>query len=61
MPNDISSTSIPNELAVLIEFMLSHHTVRLDQFFIILFFLFHFFCTFSIFLFLYSSVLPQFF
>ena len=44
MPIDISSTSIPNELAVLTKLMLSHSIVKLDQFFTIFSFLFHFFC-----------------
>ena len=44
MPIDISSTSIPNELAILTDLMLSHPTVRLDQFFTTFSFLFHFFC-----------------
>ena len=38
MPNDISRTSMPNELAILTELMLGHHIVKLDQFFIIFFF-----------------------
>ena len=43
MPNDISRTSIPNELAILTELMLSHHIVKLDDFFISFPFLFRFF------------------
>ena len=57
MPNDITRTSIPNELAILTELMWGHHILKLDQFFIIFCFLFHFsfyflfFSTFSLYYF----------
>ena len=49
MPNDISITPIPKELTILIELMLSHPSVKLDQFFTIFSFPFHFFLFFLFF------------
>ena len=48
MPGDISSTSLPNELAILTELMLSHPTMKWDHYFTIFYFLFYFF-VFSVF------------
>ena len=61
VPDDISSTSIPNKFAMLTEFVLRQHTVKLDQFVTISSFLFHFFLYFLFFLFFYSRFFPLFF